>query len=90
MPDLMTDMASGNALVHTIRLRRSIFVTFCAGTCASRSVLAAVKFLLKRFGMDLGNRKLVSYGLRLVTCPAVNNVLFDFLMHRILDLSGTR
>ena len=83
MRDLMTDMASHNDLVHIIRLRRSTIITFCAGTCAARSVLAAVKFLLKRFGMDIGNRKLVSYGLRLVICPAVNTVSFDFLMHVI-------
>ncbi len=82
MPDLMTDMASHNALVHSIRLWRGIFVKFCAGTCAARSVLAAVKFLLKRFGMDIGNRKLVSYGLRLVICPAFNTVSFNFLCTR--------
>ena len=38
-----------------------------SGTCAARSVLAVMKYLLKRSGMNRSNRKLISYGFRFVS-----------------------
>jgi hypothetical protein len=43
-----------------------------SGTCAAKCVFAAVKYLLKLFGMNRPDRKLIFYGFRMVRTHAVH------------------
>lgn len=45
-----------------------------SGTCAARSVLAVVKYLLKRFGINRPDRKLIFYSFRLVRANAASSL----------------
>jgi hypothetical protein len=49
-----------------------------SGTCAARSVLAVVKYLLKCFGMNRPERKLIFYCFRMVKSHAVHELLLNF------------
>ena len=49
-----------------------------SGTCAARSVLAVVKYLLKCFGMNRPERKIIFYCFRMVKSQAVHELLLNF------------